>query len=1565
MKIRNYILAFLGISSVAMATYNFTCINQDEFLKTLKIKLKSYNEKYPLEKIYAHVDKPLYTQGEDIWFKLYVCDGITHKPSQISNVVYAELIDPKGNIKKRLTLPVKNGGAKGDYHLDNDDPGGIYKIKAYTSWLKNFGESYFFTKEITVQKIVTPRLLMNLDFEKKAYGPGDEVKAKFTIKTLENEPLSNYPVKYSISLKGHEFHTGKQQTGKNGKATIIFLLPENLETNDGILNIMISYEGNNESISRSVPIVLNDIDLQFFPEGGNCVESVENKIAFKAVNEFGKPADIKGIIKNSKGDTVQHFKSYYHGMGACILIPAENEEYTAHLTTPKGITKTYSLPKALKTGHVLRVDTITNNKIYLQVYDPDNNNFSLVLQARGKIYFTSVYSGKNKFQQIVIPVQECPAGIAQLTLFDNMGIAKAERLVFINKNKNLQIKISTDKQEYGPREKVKLNIKTVDELNNPVTSTISVAVVNEKIISFMDDKQDNILSLLLLTSELKGKIEEPSFYFKKDEPKAEKALDYLLMTQGWRRFTWKEVIHPEHKISHMPEKDGIISGKLANQYNYPVNAKVYLLEMGNQCRLEKIRTDEKGNFIFIGADPSVPKYLFTKSFWFKEKNLHFELHQQSLNDMALLPPDIDMKIIIPEVIKPMVTEKEPDNNNQTAKNKRDRRDEKPKIEENQINNIQLNEDIQALDEVVVIGYGSVNKKELTGTVISVTTNQVNAMPPNHSIEQVLQGRVAGLVINNSNEVPGAKTNVKIRGNSGIGVTNQPLYVVDGIPLSPGIDEALPNLSFLNPDDIDGIDIIKDASATAIYGSRAANGVIVITTKNANSSLNRKSKQIQNQYAYLPVNSRVYSQTREFYTPVYHSLSEDTKRTDFRSTIFWDPNVHTNKRGEATLTFYNSDEITTFNTIAEGIGSNGLVGREEYKYHTQLPFSMDIKIPPYMVFNDTVYIPLILKNNTANIIKGNLTITIPFCLETTSPLPDSISLEKYEAKTVFLGFKVKNIAGRFNIQITFNSLVYSDKFEKEIEIFPVGFPAKVNYSGNEVEKIIEFSMNDIIPGSLTGRFTAYPNVLSDLMSGIESILREPYGCFEQTSSSTYPNIMVLKYMEETGNIDKNIRNKALNLIKKGYKRLISFETSEDGYEWFGSSPAHDGLTAYGLMEFTDMKHIYEGVDESMLNRTLQWILKQRDGNGGFFKSQRALDQFGRASREVTNAYLVYALSEYGYKKIKQEYNKALNEAMELKDPYRMALMANTAYNLALNTDGDQLLGLLEDKIKEKSWDEIEIDHSITRSYGKSLKVETAALFVLAEFKSGKSNMKSLNKSIDYLVHSRDYGGFGSTQATILALKALTGYARFNRSSPGGGRIALSYHNNLINSVDYTMKSKDEIRIDSLEKYQEQGLQSFTVKYENTDNPLPYSLDFSWTSRTPASSPECKVDLTTSISKENAIMGELVRISAILSNKTGKGLPMTIAVVGIPSGLSLQPWQLKEIQEKGIVDFYEIRKNYLVLYYRQMMPNEQKVVKLDLKSDIPGVYQAPASAAYLYYTNEYKDWEAGEKVRVSID
>jgi alpha-2-macroglobulin-like protein len=641
--------------------------------------------------------------------------------------------------------------------------------------------------------------------------------------------------------------------------------------------------------------------------------------------------------------------------------------------------------------------------------------------------------------------------------------------------------------------------------------------------------------------------------------------------------------------------------------------------------------------------------------------------------------------------------------------------------------------------------------------------------------------------------------------------------------------------------------------------------------------------------------------------------------------------------------------------------------------------MDIKLPTEISMGDRVEIPLTLSNNSTENLQGNLQIKLPKGFSAasaeggTTKIAASGNLEAIvipakQTKTIFLSYNVSNVAGKDTFAVAFTAKGIADAFEKELEIVAKGFPSAVSMAGQDLEKTFEIDINEPIEGTVKAVFQAYPNTVADMMSGLEGMLRQPYGCFEQTSSTTYPNILVMNYLKETNYKDAAIMAKAENLIKAGYQKLTSFETQEKGYEWFGGTPAHEALTAYGIMEFKDMQGVYANVDNAMIDRTTTWLLGRRDGKGGFLKSQQALDDFGRADAEITNAYIVYALAEAGVKDIDREIENSYQKALASDDAYQLGLVGNA---LLLRKDGNRAAKVLEKLLALQkangAWTGKK--HSITCSYGQALDVETTSLAILAILQSKNlqgleqlPTSNALNKATKFLVSSRSFGSFGNTQSTILALKALVKFAKYAKKTEENGTIEIYIDNKKVATQSFLAGRREEISLTGWEKSLTKGKHDLQVKYVGCKTALPYSIGIEWNTNLPNSQKECKVGLQTDLASNKVKIGENLRLTTTLQNRVGEGLPMTLAIVGVPAGLGIQAWQLKELQEKKVFDFYEVIGNNVVFYYRQLKPNEAKTIHLDLKAELAGEYEAAASSAFLYYTNELKTWVKPERVKV---
>jgi alpha-2-macroglobulin-like protein len=510
----------------------------------------------------------------------------------------------------------------------------------------------------------------------------------------------------------------------------------------------------------------------------------------------------------------------------------------------------------------------------------------------------------------------------------------------------------------------------------------------------------------------------------------------------------------------------------------------------------------------------------------------------------------------------------------------------------------------------------------------------------------------------------------------------------------------------------------------------------------------------------------------------------------------------------------------------------------------------------------------------------------------------------------------------------------------------GFPVIETFSGNKTGKH-EFAISKMIPGSLHARLKIFRSQEGTLLDGIESMLREPHGCFEQTSSSTYPNIFILKYLKETGRANAEVEKKALEYITAGYKRLLGFETKKNGFEWFGNTPPHEALTAYGLMEFTDMLEFIK-VDKQMLERTKQFLLGRRDNQGGFSLSTSGYDRFASVPNKVANIYIVYALTQAGIgQEIVPEYEAAVKLAIESRDGYQMAMMALAASNMKRFADYRMLMDALQTAYQKNG---LASETSVVNSRGASLRVETASLYALALMRDQSSDIGIIAQLITRLLENKSYYGYGSTQATVLALKTILEYSKIT------GKVSEAP------LITFTMNKNAADTGNKLATVIQEGKNEFGVQYSEQNPGLPYNLQVSYNTFTPPNSTKAELNLITRLAAAQTRVGETMRMDIEVTNTKAQLQPMAIAKIGIPAGLSVQPWQLKELKEKGQMAYYEIFDNYLVLYWMGFASGETKHISLDLKAEVAGTYKGKASNTYLYYTPEYKNWNDGVDVTI---
>ena len=462
------------------------------------------------------------------------------------------------------------------------------------------------------------------------------------------------------------------------------------------------------------------------------------------------------------------------------------------------------------------------------------------------------------------------------------------------------------------------------------------------------------------------------------------------------------------------------------------------------------------------------------------------------------------------------------------------------------------------------------------------------------------------------------------------------------------------------------------------------------------------------------------------------------------------------------------------------------------------------------------------------------------------------------------------------------------------------------------------------------------------------------------------------------------------MTRGYQKLIAFECRKpgepqrQGYEWFGgTAPPHEALTAYGLLQFRDMAKVGQPVDQQMVERTRRYLVSRKDNKGGFLRNARALDSFGRAPEPITNAYIVWALTESDKDApVKEDLGKEIDALVKQardanspysKDPYFLALVANSLLNRSMADPAAELLkGLAGTQKPDGHLDGART--SITGSGGRDLQIEATALGVLAWLKANRPDYQvNLRSAAKWIGKQRGgSGAFGSTQATILALKALIGYAKINRRPMQPGRLTLTVNGKVLAVRDFPADLKEALvlTVPDPEKHLKPGANQLQIAVTG-NNVLPYTLNCSYQSLTPKNPAAPPVKMATRLDRASVRDGETVRLNVQVENASGRGQGMAVAVIGLPAGLNLPEnmEQLKNLAkprnggtEPGTISAFEVRGRELVLYWRSLAPQQKIDLNLDLVCRVPGEFRGPASRAYLYYNADHKHWI--DPVRVAV-
>jgi len=664
------------------------------------------------------------------------------------------------------------------------------------------------------------------------------------------------------------------------------------------------------------------INLKFYPEGGNLIEGVPSMVAFEATDTWGNPLDIKGTIVNEMKEETHHFYVTHEGRGIFSYTPS-GKNHTI-LVNHEGKKYSFELPKALPEGFALKVDNLSySDSIGISVQKNQNTPAEILGMALfndGKIrHFSMIDVSGNEVIQFKVDKTKLSSGVSRIIMFNSNGHIISDRLLFINNMKLLEIKTKVEKDSYDPYDLVELEFSIINDKGKGVQTPFSVSVrdATDEV-----ESEHNILTNLLLMSEIKGYVRNPSYYFKANTPSHCEALDLLMMVQGWRRYTWQQMVGLEpFELKYMPEKgietQGQVVSMVRKKPKPDVDVSLFLTHRGENedatSFVEALKTDSLSKFTFVSDIFGKWNLILAVSEKGKKKD-----HRIILDRTFTRAPkrytytDLQVNLASPESMETVEDEKkeiqEDINDFLTAY-------------EDSLSKAGIDEKIHRLDEVTV----TAKKRTKERDIYESRSKSIAYYDVSSEIDDITdRGEFIGkdihalmLNMNDNFRYTPPGDYLQYKGKLPLFVINYErtmhtemdynkyklirLEAIKSIYISEDFQTickyADPRFSPMNIDDVYRCVVLIETHPDGMIPTDAGKGV-------------RKT--------WL----EGYSQISEFYSPDYSVLPPEP---DYRRTLYWNPSVIPDKNGKAFLQFYNNSRSRKFKISAETVSAHGLIG----------------------------------------------------------------------------------------------------------------------------------------------------------------------------------------------------------------------------------------------------------------------------------------------------------------------------------------------------------------------------------------------------------------------------------------------------------------------------------------------------------------------------------------------------------------------------------------------------------------------------------------------------------------
>ncbi|MGB5036023.1 MAG: alpha-2-macroglobulin family protein, partial [Blastocatellia bacterium] len=707
------------------------------------------------------------------------------------------------------------------------------------------------------------------------------------------------------------------------------------------------------------------------------------------------------------------------------------------------------------------------------------------------------------------------------------------------------------------------------------------------------------------------------------------------------------------------------------------------------------------------------------------------------------------------------------------------------------------------------------------------------------------------------------------------------------------------------------------------------------------------------------------------------------RSYFPETLYVNPSLITDGSGRASIKVPLADSITTWRVTSLASTAKGALGSSTAPVKVFQDFFVDLDLPVALTEGDAIAVPVAVYNYLPTPQRVSLELRQdPWFTLDNDVANKQVDVGAGEVGVAYFRFKAVKI-GEQQLQVTArldgNAGSPGDAVARNVEVKPNGEELHVVIN----ERLEGSAIKDVVlpPNALPDASKIfvkfYPGALSQVVEGLDSMLRMPGGCFEQTSSATYPNVLVMDYLKTSKKLTPEIQAKAEGFISLGYQRLVTFEVQGGGFSWFGEAPANKILTSYGLQEFYDMSKVSE-VDPRLIERTQRWLASQQKPDGSWapdtnFINEGATNRYNTDVTRIT-AYIGWSLATTGYTgpEVDKARQYVATHMTGKEDAYTLAVMANFAVDSGKDkafTDRmiETLAAKATDDGKMAFWKQDTETPSTAREGSADL--ETTALAIQALLKSGQKGALA-KKGLDYLTSNKDaFGNWQTTQATILALKAFILSFTKGANADTSGTIEITVDGQTVDRLEITRENNDLLHLVDLKAYTHGGTHKVGLNF-NGKGSMQYQLIgryyVPW-QRMAGAKEALSIELA--YDRTTLAQDEIATATAKIRNNTPATAKLVMVDLGIPPGFEPDGAAFAKMVDDtrgkngGKLQKYTITAKQIILYFDALTPNQTVEFSYPLKAKFPLRAKTFASRVYEYYNPTVEDFVVPAELTVS--